>query len=459
MAYIISIGLGEDGTFLSDLNNKKRVAGTAISAMLKIVGPPEKPLISGKTTCGNNGFSVVTLEWSNVADVLSYDVYRNEKEIASGLTDNFFKDESVLGDVRYTYYVVAKGPAGKSISDRKVFLTKKCRPAAPFAKINVFDWENIDGVSITNSRRPAFQGQTNISRAKVELEIHSNAIIYATTQANSEGYWQWFSPVDISYGPHNLYVRIIDPNNPELTVDTSLAFEIIEKALEGTAMAINEMPAETKRIKEKEDEKKIIENPPLEKKTQDISDLFSQANKTLRPFDFNVSITNEISIKELNISNEAYRGENLKTHIEFSGMIKEDMPFDMIYTLVSPDKEIVAQYSQKIVLANGLAVEKTLPLPVNLKLGKYKLKISVAINDVTVSNEKFFVLKDKPVLKVGASTYITYPDLINNLSWIFIVSVIFLLFFLFLVIHEHYLSKKGRFHVTGKVLKRKGFIN
>lgn len=446
LAYIISIGLGERGVFSSDLDNKKRVAGTAVSAMLRIFGPPEKPNVSGNASCGNEGFSIVNLRWNNVVDATTYDVYRNGEEIVSGLIDNFIVEENLASETLYKYYVVARGPAGSTTSDTKEFLTKKCRaPRTPFAGISTFEGIGLsqrNGPLITTNKKPLFQGQTSMPLAAVELEVHSNMVIYGTTQTNAEGYWQWSPLVNISRGPHRLSAKVIDLEDPTLVANTFLEFEIIEEA----------------EIKIKEDEKNVEviaggssqKNEPIE---------VPQERKNQKPFELDISIENKTVISGVKIAEEVYREEDLKATIEFNGMAKAGLPVDVSYALIDSDEKIVGQYYHQAFLNRGSRVEEIIPLPLDLKLGKYKLRVSATIGSATVDNESTFTLKEKPLLKIGAANFVTYPDLVNNLGWFFIASAVLLSFFSLLTLWEHHLYKQARFHVTEKVLKRRGFIN
>lgn len=453
LVYIGLILIGGKEVLSADLNNKKRVAGATVSAVLRIFGPPEKPLILGSSSCSAKGSSSINLRWNKVVDATSYDIYRDNEELIGGLKDNFFTDESVSDDKSYSYYVKAKGPAGSAVSNSKTFKANVCKPDdIPLAKISVFegrDVSEINGVPATTNKQPIFYGQTDIPFAIIEIEVHSEVVVYSTVIANANGSWQWSLPVELPCELHTLYMKIIDPISENILSQTSMSFRIIE--------AGNEEYAEEEYIETVENNKNNDESKKKEiYSRKNISEPVKEMIK--KPFDFGISLENKAHIKGVSVAGEAYRGESVKVVIEFDEILVRDL-VDINYSLIDSDKKIIEQYSQQFSLNDGLVVEKIIPLSNELKLGKYGLRIKATIKNITVDEEVSFVLKDKPVLKIGAVNYVTYPDLINNLSWLFIVSSVFLLFFSILLFREHYLYKRALFHITDKILKRKGFIN
>lgn len=447
VAYLLVLSFGESGVFLADLNNKKRVAGAMVSATLRIFGPPEKPIIMGNATCNNEGSSVVNLNWVRVVDATVYDVYRNGELVASGLVDTFFIDRSISNNINYFYYLIAKGPAGEAVSEEVNFLTKNCKPIiSPVINVSTFEGKNISGMPITNSKRPLFQGQTNMPFATVELEIHSDLVIYATIQANANGYWQWSPSADIPYGSHILYVKVVDNNDPTLFASNFLLFTIIK-----------EISAEND---DESDEDKELRKTEIYPTAQDIIVASSQKDETVKPFELNISLENSVYIKGVSVVGEAYRGEDLKTLIEFDSLnMAVGSLIDINYVLIDSSGNTITQYSQQEILKEGLQVERMIPLPQELKLGRYEIEISATVGNMTVSNKSSFILRDRPLLKIGATTYLTYHDLVGNLSWLFIGSTSFLSFFSIAAMREHYLYKRAVFHITEKFLKRRGFIN
>lgn len=449
VAYLLVLSFGERGVFLVDLNNKKRVAGAMVSATLRIFGPPEKPIIMGNATCNNEGSSVVSLNWVRVADATAYDVYRDGELVASNLADTFFIDRSISNNINYFYYLIAKGPAGEAVSEEANFLTKNCKPIIlPVINFSTFEGKNISGMPTTINKRPLVQGQTNMPFSTVELEIHSDLVFYATVQTNANGYWQWSPSADIPYGAHILYAKVIDNNDASLFATNFLFFAIIEAA-----------SAEDDDEDEDENEKEL-KKTEIYPTAEDIIRASSQKDEAVGPFELNISLEGSVYIKGVSVAGEAYRGENLKTLIEFDSL---DMAvgglIDINYVLIDSSGNTITRYSQREILKEGLQVERMIPLPQELKLGRYKIEISATVGNMTVSNESTFILKDRPLLKIGATTYLTYHDLVGNLSWLFIGSTSFLSFFSIAAMREHYLYKRAVFHITEKVLKRRGFIN
>jgi len=456
IAYGAVIVIGGKDVFLSELNNKRSVAGASVSALIRIIGPPKKPLISISTACTAQGNSYVDLIWGSDEDSNEYDIYRGGEELMKALNKSSFKDLNVMNNNTYSYYVVAKGSQGTTISDGVSIKTGECpAPIIPKITAEIISGKNVraENISEISQRKPFFQGKVNIPYAIINLEIHSSQIIYATVRANINGYWQWSSPVDISYGLHTLYIEAIDPNNPNIVASAVVLFDI---------------------IKDEEDDKKETEKKESQV-TKFNEDGFSSENNFIidsdgkkekniqqtgdRPLDFDISLENGSYIRGVNMAEEAYRGESIKATVEFIKMILKDKQANVSYSLINQDNKIVGQYFDEVVLSDGLILEKIISLPLDLELGKYKIRVSVTVDNTTVSQEYYFMVKDKPILKVGANMYISYNDFVSNLGWLFIFSTLFLFVFSCLALWEHHLCKQSLFYITEKFLKRSGFIN
>ncbi|MFA6183669.1 MAG: Ig-like domain-containing protein [Parcubacteria group bacterium] len=442
LAYAVSIIFGGREVFLSDLINKKKVAGATVSAMVRIFGPPEKPLVSVLAHCNGAGLSVISLNWSNAVDATSYDIYRNGEEIANGLVDNFYLDNNIAEESNYSYYVIARGPAGIATSDTSDVLSQKCViPEIPFVSIGIFEGKNLSNISgtpTTNNRKPIFSGSTNFENSLVEIKVLGNQSVFSSTQSNQNGFWQWAPLSKLSWGNYIIYVQILDSGNGNVLATNELYFKI------------------------KEDKSDGDEKSNSHKQTNNLGeigfDIFDRTEPS-KPFDFDISLENEVFIKGVTMVGEAYRGENIKAIIDFDSVNANNIPIEVSYALMDPDRKIVAQYLDKIILKEGLILEKSIALPFDLKLGKYKLKISTTVNNITVSNESSFILKDRPILKIGANTTISLNDLVSNLGWLAVASTSFLSFFSLLALWEYHLYKRATFHITENILKRKKFIN
>ncbi|MFZ2154113.1 MAG: hypothetical protein WAV16_02670 [Candidatus Moraniibacteriota bacterium] len=441
VAYLLVLSFGESGVFLSDLNNKKRVAGAMVGAMIRIFGPPTQPVVSGNSFCDSNNLSVVRLDWVNVVDATSYDVFREGNSVADDITDNFLLDENLLNNFSYNYYVVASGPAGVANSEVINISTQGCEaPITYYVKIDDFEGRSMTswaGTITTENQQPFFSGIASRADAWVELEIYGDNAFYAKTLTNQNGFWQWRFNSNLLVGNYLIYVKLLDLDGEIVLAQDSLNFEILAK---------DEDNSEKKKKKEQID--------------LTLSDFSSTKQPVVKkPFNLDISLSNDIYIRGVSVDREAYRGEGLGTSIDFSDVVVGGLPLKISYTLINEKNEIASHYNEEYILEKNLRVEKYIPLPLSLELGEYRLRIDASISGITVSDESTFILKDRPLLKIGATTYLTYHDLVGNLSWLFIGSTSFLSFFSIAAMREHYLYKRAVFHITEKVLKRRGFIN
>jgi hypothetical protein len=440
LAYlIVAFGKG-DNFFANDFKNKKEVAGSVVSAMIKIFGIPGQPILSGQAHC-DDILAYIRLDWPTEEDAITYDVYRNGAVLALDLVDNFYLDGNVQDETSYNYYIIARGPGGQATSQTITVVTQNCNPLInPFVNINVFNGKNIinnDIIIETKNRKPSFGGLTNIENAIIEIEIRGEQIFYTTTNANQNGAWQWLSTINFSKGTYVVYVKAIDPADENIFADYFLSFKIKED------------------YQDEEDvsERQEIFLASLSKEDRKIYD------KQKKPFDFDLSLENNVYIKGVNMSEEAYRGESLQVQLEFAEVSMVNKFIEISYSLMDANRNIVAKYSDKVMIKENMIVNKDILLPYNFELGRYGLKIDATVDEVTVSHEGYFELVDRPILKLGAVGYITYADIVSNLGWLAVFSTLFLGFFSILAIWEHHLYKRGMFHITEGILKRRGFID
>lgn len=439
LAYlIVAFGQGEN-FFVNDLKTKKAVAGSVVTAMIRIFGTPNQPVITIQTGCNNQNNSYIRLDWEIEDDATFYDVCRNGSELAINLVDNFYLDNNVLSGNIYQYSVVARGPAGEATSESFSVRAISCGEPIliPFVRINSFLGKAIDNqgeIIKTEKEKIFFGGVTNIENALIKIEIRGERDIYAETWANQNGFWDWESLVNIPQGFYTVYIRAVSQDNPSIEADCFLSFIIRDK--------------ET-------DEEKDEENIPTYKAIDDYRKSYPEKQK---PFDFDLSMENTIYIKGVSVNEEAYRGENLVVNLEFSDVTLENRPMEVTYILIDPSRKVVSEFTERVVLKKNMILEKNIPLGYEFELGRYNLKINATIDKMTIGHEGFFELKDRPILKIGTGAYITYSDIVNNLGWLAIVSTSFLGFFSILAFWEHHLYERGFFHITEKTLRKRGFI-
>ena len=439
--FIAAFGKGGE-FFANDFKNKKAVAGSVVTAMIKIFGTPGIPNLSGNYLCSDEGISSIRLNWIGDDNTTQYDVYRDGVILAFDLTENFYVDLNVDNEASYEYHIVARGPGGSTDSEKLSLSTKKCSPKiTPFVEITVFDGKNVFSGSPkqrTKNRTPEIIGTTNIKDANIELEIYGEEYIFASTVANTGGTWHWSPINNLKYGNYVIYVKAISPEDSTINVSSLMFFEIYQEEKES----------------DKDEEKDKKSKPKI---TNDFET--ETRPKIEKPFDFDLSLENTVYIKGVSMNEEAYRGESLLVGLQFSEITLENRYMEISYEVIDSKRDVVARYSDRLLMKKDMLVSKEISLPYEFELGRYQLKINATVDNMTVSHEAYFDLVDRPILKIGAIGYMTYADIVNNLGWLAVLSTVFIGFFSILAIWEHHLYKRGRFHITEITLKRRGLID
>ncbi|HLM83759.1 MAG TPA: hypothetical protein VK254_00915 [Candidatus Bathyarchaeia archaeon] len=390
---------------LSFPENKARAANGLIRTTVRAYGPPEKPVVTAATGCTIQRTPSVRIEWPTDENATGFDVYRDNIEIMTGLTDNFYTDISIAKDGSYFYYVVAKGPEGVEISDSVAVIASPCpaiaNPIVQVTAIEGSNTEDIGGMPQITEKNPIFSGTTNIPYAIVKLEIHSEQVIYAETTANEVGFWQWSSPVDLTEEIHTLYVTAIDPEYPTNITTTSFVFEIVNKS-EGAGEKKDGDDSSDDSDKKKTEEKKqasfaqgtIVSTSPENGSDKDVKEE-DQADKQ-KEINFHISLVDEDYIEGISVNNIAYRGENMEVQVTFTDKVRENEKVLLSYLLISPDRETVEEYSDTVFPAKKATIIKSIPLWHKLNLGKYKFQVIASQNGIIVSRENYFILRDRP---------------------------------------------------------------
>ena len=192
---------------------KGKVAGASTVLSLHISGPPSKPEITTSAMC-NDEQSYIGLNWNFTSDTDSYDIYRDGALLVSGITNNYYRDESASYGTIYSYYVIANGPLGNTASDAVSATVGKCIIVKVVA---------VEGMGLVvgeipkiKKKDPVFSGITNIPYAAIRVEIHSESLISDLITADENGNWEWKVPEELDYGQHTLYVTAIDANDNSL---------------------------------------------------------------------------------------------------------------------------------------------------------------------------------------------------------------------------------------------------
>lgn len=428
---------------LSDIAHKGRVAGASVAAVVRVFGPPSQPVVTATGTC-SGGNPKISLSWASDENATEYDVYRDGSVIATGITDVLFPDMSVETGISYAYTVEARGPQGTFLSDPTTAIAPDCPLVVdPFVSVDVFHGKIVSSGNVpkTTERKPTFQGSTNIPSAKIDLELHSQQIIYATIDADENGHWQWRPTEELSYGTHALSVTASTPDDDSIIATVSFAFKISKK--------------------EKDDDADSTIRRPIAAEGSEAGTVKQPVNVLETPMTENPSAGFEIGldggsyVSGLNIDNEAYRGEDTEVSVVFSRGIPIGQTVHMSFVLFSPDRRISAEYREDVILEDGRTVMRRISLPGSLELGEYRIQVGATIGDTTISREATFLLKDRPIFVVGGLSA-TYRNMASGIGWFLIAGLIF---FIVLLNREYRLAEKAVFQVTERFLKERRFIN
>jgi fibronectin type 3 domain-containing protein len=130
---IVYFSLGfilDKGFFKRELEEKiGRVAG-ATTLTLRMIGPPNKPVLSATSLC-QNYVAYVHLSWGADDQVDYYDVDRDGAPLVAGLVTNSYDDQTVAELSSYTYTVTAFNSLGQNTSDPVTVTVLDCGEPPP----------------------------------------------------------------------------------------------------------------------------------------------------------------------------------------------------------------------------------------------------------------------------------------------------------------------------------------
>lgn len=448
IAFYVSLGFVFGWDLLAgDLKNKKQVAGSTVSALMRIIGPPVTPVLNGNSLCSVENEPYIRLNWNADPDADEYDLYRDDEILMPNITTNSWNDFNVLKDRNYSYHLVARGSEGIAVSEKISIQAVKCplvdEPRIWVEKIN--NQEIGAGLLSISEGRPVFVGQTNIPNALIDLQFSGiGDQIYATVQANNNGFWQWISPVYFSFGEYYLNIEAVHPDDFELTAQTSLTFLVVKGE-------------SSKKEKSKEDKSKADSESQII--IEELREIIFKGSSGLgeQPFDFSLDFSQDVFIKGVTIGEEVFRGEDLEIGILFSEETGDELSAQINYRVISTDGKIFLEQKDFMKVGPNSRIEKIINLPYSWPVGEYRLQINVSIGGISVSHEDYFILKNRPLAQIGAG-YLTFEDLVGKLSWVIIACLNFLFVFILLAIWEHHLTRRAIIQVTEKILRRRGFV-
>lgn len=363
----------------------KALADDTIAVTARVLGPPAKPVVTTETACSNDQLSI-TLSWPADENSQTFDIERNGSTLVTGLSSSPYIDNNISENASYTYTITANGTMGpgSETSDPVTVDVGTCSspPSQPTVAITTFgtkDVRNISETPRTDSRTPLFSGTTNIPNAIIDISVHSSQIIFATTHANSNGYWSWRAPEKLSTERHTIFVKSEDPDDPTRTASSSFSFIIKEEDNNNSGSTSEEKSSSES------------SSAPAQAPQQQASSTENQPPEA--PVDFSLSLADD----------SVFQGKNLSAFIRINTLMpKYDGALaKILYKIVDQDGNEVFSFSENSVLSNGMLIPKDIAIPDYLKNDRYQLQTEISFGDYMIVNQRAFEIKLSPAVALN----------------------------------------------------------
>lgn len=427
-----------DPGFLSyDLRQKYHaLADEVISVTATVLDAPVKPVVAITAQCVANTLSL-ELDWADDANTYTYDIDRDGLPLVTGISSSGYSDTAVALGTSYVYTVTARGPMGPgfAVSDPVSMTTLSvCETIiTPTITLTSFDSRSVDlygGTPRVFDRRPTFSGTTNIPNAIIQVVVGPPSSFLSEFTANSNGYFSWQPPLNLSFGTQLFTVTVIDPNDSSRKASTSLQFEIKEKNNSSGGNTKKEVSLDTV---------KTIMPPVGESEMQ-------------APVDFSLSVSNS--------EKKIFQGEalNIVFFIKSIASKYQNTRIPVHYSVVDSEGNVIATLTEEELFQREAEIRKQLNLPAFLTSGKYFVWTEVSFDKINVSRMDSFTVVDVPILNLGGGTIVTYAEVTRNIGWITLTLLVLLLFWLFLFMREYGMYLRALRHIAEQQLMNAGFI-
>jgi hypothetical protein len=432
LIYLLTALFTDPRFLIRDFKDKFAQAAN-VTATLRIYGPPEKPVVTATTDCDNTS-PYVNLDWNDTTDTDNYDLNRNALPLITGLTDSEYSDENVNRETSYTYQVIANGPLGNTASDDVIATTGECpEQEDATCTIRTMNGKKISSYSGTpqiNDQTPKFTGTTNIENADIDIRVESETIISASTTANDNGYWSWTTTEDLDFGSHKIRVTATDPDDESYSETDNLTFKVVP---EETAVPLPPAPP----------------SPPIQPPQETPPSAETPQEPEALPPPPPVEMSLEVKNPEITV----YSGRDLETEtiIKNTDGTKKDLV--ITYVIYDSNDNIISTNEVTVTLENDRELSNAIKIPRLAKPGKYRIEAKIRDGDNIISDEKYFEIKEVPLINLGSGMTMTLTQIMQKISWTIIILSLILLFFLILLGYEHRLAKKALFHITENILK------
>jgi hypothetical protein len=197
-----SVGFVLDKGFIKrDFNEKMGKVLGATTITLRIVGPPNKPVMTATPVCVNY-VSYINLTWTSDDQMDFFDIERDGSPLVTGLVDPHYEDVLVDPLTSYSYTVTAFNIYGQTTSDPAVAVALDCgtSPPPPFLTATPTCVGSVPFVNLSWTTQPEFnsfdlfKNGNPLASIPVDTEYEDGAVAklanysYSVIGFTSEGY-------------------------------------------------------------------------------------------------------------------------------------------------------------------------------------------------------------------------------------------------------------------------------
>jgi hypothetical protein len=456
-SFVFTVSLGlyilfaffDPGLLSYDLRQKFRaLADETITVTATVLGPPVQPVVSAVAQCDESaGKLSVTLDWSDDPNTYTYDVDRDTTPLVSGLSASAYQDTNVAVNTTYEYEVTANGPMGpgSATSDPvSVTMPAECEvtAAAPAVTIVSFAGKNIDsykGAPRTSTRRPLFTGTTSMPNADMTVVVGD--IFLAQFEANTNGYWEWRPPYDISSGKYTLTVTATDPDDTLRQATATLNFEILKRS-DG-----RDSSSDTKNDQGQSDTSENVGAVTASETREE-----GTINSSSKPVIF------ALSLQKSDVS--LFQDKEVKILVNVKSLLERyaHITIPVRYSLTDKDYNIIFSELRSAYITSDATIEESFTIPEYIQPGQYFMQVEMLLDHLSVSRMIPFSVTALPLIELPSGKVITYPDVVHHLGWLVFFFLFTFLFWMAFFIREFAFMLRSGKTVTEYDLKKAGFI-
>lgn len=419
----------DPGLLSYDMRQKFRaLALDTITVTARVLDPPVVPVVTGVALCDeSNGTLHIDLDWNDDVNTVSYTIGRDATPLVAGLSNSAYTDALLMVATTYEYIVTAYGPMGPGFATSlpvSVTTPAICEITAPAPAVTIvsFAGRNVDsynGTPRVHDRRPIFSGTTSMANATLVVTLGKNFI--AEFSANSNGYWEWKPPYGVPSGTQTFTVTATDPSDSTRQARASLRFDILLRDEEGKTS-------------------KIDTSSPSRPET---------SVPTSIPLSFSLSANQTV-----------LQGENLKTKIVIEELKEKytHITVPIRYSVIDQSGGAIFTETRSAYIEQGVTIVEAFAVPLYIFPGEYFVQAEVLLDALSVSRRISFSVQELPLLMLSSGATLSYADIVRQLGWVVLFSLVLFFLWLALFIREFGLYLQGDGEVTEYDLKKAGYF-